>query len=432
MRGIAIAAVFAGLASGCYQPGVADCLYQCNNGACPSGLSCVGGMCTSGTDCTAVPRDGGDDDGGGDARIDGGAHAQCGDHMTYSMGEFCFHDAQSVQPGVGTMGLANPQFADWDGDKLADIVMLSGTSARFWHGNGDGTWATSPTSSTLSDSYTRFVASDFNGDGHEDFFCAGTSSYAIYAGQANAPPAFASTVALGSTVVGMAVGHFTGSAAAPESGVAIAYQQALRVVPVNNALALQTAHAFAVNSPNRIYGVVPTLNGPLDHVSIATVNTVQTLDASSVAPSLVSMVPADAAPISFDAGDFDGDGLTDFVEVDTNGLITVTYGKLATGVHPTATGTVPGAHGGIAVGNFDGDPYEDFAVIAGVSATQSDIYIFRGGPDVTQLVAVDPKPNGLGVTGDWIAAGDFNRDMIDDLVFMTQSTGAVAVLLSNP
>ena len=63
-RGLVLAIACAlAASSGCYSPAVDSCLYACNQGACPNGLSCNGQqMCaeTATTACTALPTDAAD------------------------------------------------------------------------------------------------------------------------------------------------------------------------------------------------------------------------------------------------------------------------------------------------------------------------------------------------------------------------------------
>ncbi|CAN5792900.1 hypothetical protein BH11MYX2_BH11MYX2_17020 [soil metagenome] len=429
MRGISIAAVVVGLASGCYNPGVADCLYQCNSGSCPSGLTCVGNMCTSGADCTGS----GDGGGGRDATVDSdNDHAACGDHLTYAMGELCFHDSVSVQDFDATAGQAAPQFADWDGDKIADIVMITEKHVRYWRGEGDGTWD-GYQEMPLDDLFQRFVADDLNVDGYDDFVFAGPLSYEIYRGTPASEAQYVATATTTGDVVGMSAGRYMDTAAnQPEHSVAIANMQIVRVVPLDNTLFPLIAHTFTVMTPDRIYGVATSLSAPLKHVIIGRKDTVSTLDASPPILSVTDSWAGFTAPLGFNAGDFDGDGVTDSVEVDAGGNITVTLGKIVSGQHPRLSTTIIGIKTGIAVGNFDGDAFQDFALVRPVSAAESDVYVFRGASDLSQLVAAEPKPKGGGAFGDWISAGDFNGDTIDDLILMTQNTGTVNVVLSNP
>lgn len=417
------------LLSGCYNPGVADCVYSCNNGACPSGLSCVANMCTAGTDCSAAPVDGSGVD---DAMIDSDTdHAECGDHLTYRGGEFCFHDIQIVQT-TDTVALKTPQFGDWDGDKNRDIVLLQGNNLRWWPGNGDGTWESGTRVSQLPDSFQRFLVEDFNGDGYDDWVFAGSESYHTYVGQAGTVPKHSDDAEDGANVVGIVAGTFVPQAANTTTrSVAIGYQQSVLVISLDTDMNFHKRFTSTIMSPDKVFGIGAAKHAPYDYLAAAAVNEIKNLDYSVEPPAPAPAAPGQMTPFGFGAGDFDGDGITDYVEVDATGNMTVTFGALV-GNPPQHAQTQSGFSGiktSIAVGNFDGDKFDDFAVVS--PGATSDILVFRGSANFS-LTPVEPKPNAGFIEGDWITARDFNGDSIDDLIIHGQNSGAISVLLSNP
>ncbi|MGC2832600.1 MAG: FG-GAP-like repeat-containing protein [Candidatus Acidiferrum sp.] len=61
-----------------------------------------------------------------------------------------------------------PVLADVNGDGKLDLVAVSASSAIVFLGNGDGTFQTTPVTTTMSTSLGTFAVADVNGDGHPD------------------------------------------------------------------------------------------------------------------------------------------------------------------------------------------------------------------------------------------------------------------------
>lgn len=122
------------------------------------------------------------------------------------------------------------------------------------------------------------------------------------------------------------------------------------------------------------------------------------------------------------AFDLDRDGRSDLVTTFWDGTATVSYGT-ATGL--TAPVHVPDSGRAIAAGDFDHDGRLDLAFAGGTQSAQIMIDLATPGGFV-HGGALD-APNGTGLN---LAVGDFNGDGFDDLA--TPSAGSVTVYLSTP
>ncbi len=125
-------------------------------------------------------------------------------------------------------------------------------------------------------------------------------------------------------------------------------------------------------------------------------------------------------PLSVAVGDFNGDGIQDFAVVsnDVGNNVSVFLGNGSGGFSfapgsPFAAGTRGTLPDSVAVGDFNGDGIPDLAVIYSLS---SNVTILLGtGSGAFNPALGSPFPAGGGNYG--IAIGDFNRDGIEDLAF---------------
>ena len=136
-------------------------------------------------------------------------------------------------------------------------------------------------------------------------------------------------------------------------------------------------------------------------------------------------------PLSLAVADFNNDGKADVVVVnEATSNVTVLLGNgnggfTATGGSPIATGTFPYS---VAVGDFNGDGNEDFAV-ANLNSESVSVFLGNGtggfSPASGSPFAVTAGPPSS------VAVGDFNGDGIADLAFGNNLSNKVSVLLGN-
>ncbi|MGD1097445.1 MAG: Ig-like domain repeat protein [Bryobacteraceae bacterium] len=264
---------------------------------------------------------------------------------------------------------------DFNGDGKADIAIanLNDGTISVLLGKGDG--AFQPAASYAAGGYPKSIAvADFNGDGYQDLAVGGAEG---------------STVAL---LFGIGDGAF--------------------------------------NPPVLVYA------GGSDYVVAADFNGDGFVDLilSGAAGGGVLLGKGDGTfqnPVYYDfppgegaVGDFNGDGIPDFVVTDDyrSAIIYLGYGNGSfVGGTPYAAGMFPSA---VALGDFNGDGRTDLAVI---DSDGGAVNVLLGNGDGTFQAAVSYGPLGGNVS---IAVGDFNGDGNADLA-ITEYDGPVSVLLGK-
>ena len=73
-----------------------------------------------------------------------------------------------------------PVLADVNGDFKLDLVFVSGSSAIVFLGNGDGTFQTTPVTTSVSTPLGSFAVADVNGDGHPDLIAEDNFGGKVY------------------------------------------------------------------------------------------------------------------------------------------------------------------------------------------------------------------------------------------------------------
>ena len=135
-------------------------------------------------------------------------------------------------------------------------------------------------------------------------------------------------------------------------------------------------------------------------------------------------------PNSVAAGDFNGDGIPDLAianEMSSN--ITVLLGNRSGGftAAPNSPVAIAGGPVGIAVGDFNGDGYQDLA-IANLNGNNVAVLLGNG---AGTFAPVPGSPFATGTNPDFVAIADFNGDGIQDLAVSNLNSNNVTVLLGN-
>ncbi len=158
---------------------------------------------------------------------------------------------------------------------------------------------------------------------------------------------------------------------------------------------------------------------------------------SRATPSGASFTPvesgpftAGANPFSVAVGDFNGDGKPDFATANFDGSsVTVMLGDGLGGFAAAPGSPLPGGISsiGVAVGDFNGDGFQDLAL---ANFTSANVTVLLG--DGQGAFAPAPgSPFVVGTSPQYIAVGDFNGDGIQDLVTPNFGSSTVTVLLGN-
>lgn len=140
----------------------------------------------------------------------------------------------------------------------------------------------------------------------------------------------------------------------------------------------------------------------------------------------LSVGQANSNPCANAVGDFDGDGISDLVVVDSNQTSLFIFLGNGDGTFRTVTGPALGGYfSKVLVGDFNGDGKADLAVM---NSTQIVILLGNGDGTFTQAAG---SPIAVSGYAESIAIGDFNLDGRLDLVAANNSGAMVTVLLGN-
>jgi hypothetical protein len=301
-----------------------------------------------------------------------------------------FSTAGSTLPGGLTFGSPltwMPITGDFNGDGKMDYLLINGTLRYVFLSNGGGTFQ--PIGATLADGLNfgspitawTPITGDFNGDGLTDYMLiSGTSQYVFLSnGDGTFRP-------IGSTIPGG--------------------------VNFDSPITGWTPLAGDFNGDGRTDYMMIT--GGIRYVFLSNGDGTFQVSAVTLAGGVTFGAPptADWIPIT---GDFNGDGLTDYVMI--NGTLQYVYLSNGDGTFQQAGFTLPG---GLTfgspitswlpiVGDFNGDGLTDYMMV-----NPTLRYLFTSNGNGTFQVAGASLPNGLNLGSpitNWLPiAGDFNGD----------------------
>jgi hypothetical protein len=295
-----------------------------------------------------------------------------------------------------------------------------------------------------SGSYPASVATgDFNGDGVPDLAVANennTVTILLGNGSGGFTPSPGSPFAVGSGPISLAAGDFNGDGILD---LAIANELGNNVtVLVGNGLGGFTpgpGSPFAVGTPfaaasNPYFVVVGDFNG--DGIQdLATANggggsitIFLGIGSGEFTAATASPFTIGSAPVFLAVGDFNGDGIQDLaVTSQFQDSVTVLLGNGSGGFtaamgSPFAVGAQPL---GLAVGNFNGDNFQDLVAVG------SDNLAVLLGNGSGGFAAATNIPLTAGTNATSVVVGDFNGDGFADLATANRGSNNITVLLGN-
>ena len=284
------------------------------------------------------------------------------------------------------------------------------------------------------------VTGDFNGDGIPDLAIANYNSNNVAVLLGNGSGGFAaapgSPFAVGTNPRGLAAGDFNGDGI-QDLAVANFGSNNVTVLLGNGSGGFGPAPGSPIAVGTNAFSVgvgdfngdgiqdLAVPNGGTNNVSVLLGNGL-----GGFAPASGSPLAVGSTPIYVAVGDFNGDGYQDLaVPNNGDGTVTVLLGNGAAGFatspgSPFAAGTFPRT---VVVGDFNGDGYQDLAIANSGSGNVTVLLGngsggFAAGPGSPFTVGADPVA---------LAVGDVNGDGIQDLAVSNFNSSNVSVLLGN-
>ncbi len=418
------------LLAGCYKPSTDSCYYACatQGTPCPSGLTCVAGMCAApGDDCSAAVDDGGIDSG----PLPDVAGAACGDG-TATPGEVCYDMPIPLQ------ATGNPRFAqlgDRDGDGDVDLIYVDSSTYQF-HLNTGGMLAVAALQGPPTPNLGTMLLANLNGIAGVELVDTTTlSEIRAFTAPNGGPynPLFVRTTSF-PPAIAMAFGRTTTS---PIGALAVSHGSELAIYRFDSpTLLTQTGNYPIVDGQDVAIGQLSS--DTFEDVAVATSGGAVVFLGSSLNLGSQSQVGPSVRLDGVEIGDFDRDGLGDIAfvfVVPTTGMGTVgTLRGRADGTYFTAvTQQVPDLNGRITVADIDLDGKTD---VIGFQKPPPPgvptVLIFRGKPDGSLDLPIKIPVPGTTSATHLSARGDYNGDMVTDIILTDTVGRKVVVIPSKP
>ncbi len=415
------------LVAGCYKPSTDSCYYACatQGTPCPSGLSCVAGMCAApGDDCSAVGIDSGGGDSGPPIDVAGAA---CGDG-TATVGEVCFGTP------IGFMLPGNPtaaHLADRDGDSDVDLIYMDNSGYRF-HLNTGGVLAMAPISGPPVTDATAMLTANFNGAPGVELI--NTSQLELYgymeSGGGTYTQLFVRPIGVfGAAGFSLAFGRISATGI---GDIAVANGTQLVVYRLDSPMTLTQLPARQI--PRALDLAVGRLNADtFEDVVLASDTGVHTFFSDGLSLANPLAVGPGVRIDNVEIGDFDDDNQSDIAFTSSSpttgmGTLGIMRGRGNGLFEAPVVQTVVNLGAALAVVDIDRDGRDD--VIAFQGGATPAVLIARGKTDASL-----EAPIKLAFTGGAFqlsSRGDFNGDMVPDIVVTDTAGRRVVVIPSMP
>jgi FG-GAP-like repeat/FG-GAP repeat len=305
-----------------------------------------------------------------------------------------------------------PVAGDFNNDKIPDLAVAGSSTIAVLPGNGDGTFQ-APLILNTNISPSSLAVADFNSDGNLDLVAGGAS--------------------FGPAIVGILLGNGNGTFQAPKS-----------FTTVNTISALATGE---FNGDGR--SDLVTVSSNTNSVSVFLGNGDGTF-------SQQGDIPVGRNPIAVAVGDMNGDGFADIGTANSSsGNVSILLGNGRGGFQAAFNFAVFGNPSSLTFGDFNNDGRLDVSVANSVANTVSvllnvsstfisivdeiePLAVVHTSPtanfEVQPLAVVRTSPAanfGVGTNPAGLVAGDFNGDLLPDLITVDRGSNGLSVLINN-
>jgi hypothetical protein len=373
-------------------------------------------------------------------------------------------------PGIGFLESSSPSFgtypanevtADFNGDGIPDLAVISSDNSfgggpytvAVFLGNGDGTFQAGPTiQPSEMQSYPFMISGDFNGDGKLDLAILSYDGYSTSHltillnngdGSFSAKPTlvvFAQPLTGGDVILGtMATADFNGDGKLDLAVVGDYVSSGGVTILLGNG-----DGTFAATGPNldptADFALITTGDFNGDGIpDFVTPNyfefggspTIFLGKGDGTFTFKATSFTLDYFPTSVVVGDFNGDGVLDLAFSDLNGVeIALGNGDGTFNETSASPIQVPSELYSLQIGDFNHDGKLD---LAGLDNYFDQIVLLLGAGDGRFAVTnATPSVNSSLVGTHQIAAADFNGDGVPDLAMLTYSVNTASILLTVP
>jgi hypothetical protein len=346
--------------------------------------------------------------------------------------------------GIGGFGLAgssvgavsNPRIvtADFNRDGIPDLAVANPglQSLTVFLSSSSGGLGLSKTTQSNLYSVSALAVGDFNGDGFPDVIAASYYGSEIYLSDGSGNLHFSGTLNYGGNIAYIATGDFNGDG---RTDVVIADNNSSKVVIfLGNGNGTFSAGGNYTVGTNPVFVAVADLNGdniPDLIVANSGSNSISTLlglgNGSFQTPRNFSV---GSNPSALTVADFNRDGKKDVVVANNQGPnIAMLLGDGAGGFSSLTLFPTASSPSAVASGDFDGDGKPDVAVLIGSNFSGSPtLVVFRGDGSG----GLGPATNySLSGSGSRLIAVDLNGDSRPDLVIAGNLPGGLAVRMND-
>jgi hypothetical protein len=310
----------------------------------------------------------------------------------------------SILVGQGQSG-AGVLLADFNRDSKLDVYVASFGSAELFLGNGDGMFASSPTSVP-----NGILAADFNRDGKLDLVSFGSIAYGRGDGTFDAPQSIPSATVYYASSLADADFNGDGWPDLVETG----YPNTVAMILSDGAGGFLAPQLYVSGpSPGAILAADFDRDGIPDAAVVNFDSNTMTLFRGRPDGSLEATPSLSVSASALAKADFNGDGKSDLV---TGGAgVSIWLGDGSGGFQSSYANTAPADIRAVAAANLRGNGKMDVVAVsaAGFFPTSGKLWVFlgdgAGGASALPMQDLDFPPNDL-----W--AGDLDGDGLPDLV----------------